>query len=153
MHLSHAVVASDMTYIIGLQSLCSQGNCWHSWIFSCLLKIQCFLSYTLLLVYLFTVPWLPASPGSWSTLCNVRNTSPSEALHCEQGVLMCSSHSFILSLLKSRSALLFINRCFTTPSVFPLQLTELHLQQSTTSFYDFCGGVSNNILCASEGGC
>lgn len=71
--------------------------------FSCTLCYWC--------IYL---PFLARLPplAVWGTLCNVRNTSPSVPLHCEQVGLMCSSHSFILSLLKSRSALLFINCLF-----------------------------------------
>lgn len=65
---------------------------------------------------------------------------------------MCSSHSFFFSLLKSRSALLFINCSFTTPLVFPLLLTGLQLLQHRISFYDFWCSMSNNILCGSEGG-
>lgn len=103
-------------------------------------------------IYLQFLGCLPPQ-AVWSALYNVRNTSPSAALHCKQVVLMCSSHSFILSLLKSRSTLLFINCCFTTPLVFPLLLTPLQLLQRSISFYDFCCGMSNNILCGSEGGC
>lgn len=102
-----------------------------------------FFLYTLLLVYLFTIPWLSASPGSSSgrsNLYNVRNTSPSAALQCKPVVLLYSSHSFIFSLLKSRSPLLFINCCFTTLLVFPLLLTKL--LQCRTSFYNFWCGES-----------
>lgn len=58
-------------------------------------------------------------------LCYIRGTSPAAALHCSrQRILICGSHSSILTLLKSRSTLLFINLCFTTLSVLPPPLTR-----------------------------
>lgn len=150
--LFHGVIASDRTYIMALQPSALWGQiAGIPEYFAFSLGVNVFFrTLCYWCIYLPFLGCLPP-PAVSSTLCNVRNTSPSAALH-KQVVLMCSSHSFILSLLKSRSALLFINCCFTTPSVFPLLLTRLHLLQSKTSFCDFWCGMSNNILCANEGG-
>lgn len=81
----------------------------------------------------------------WQHSVCVRNTFPSAALHCKQVGLMCSSHSFILSLLKSGSALLFINCCFINPLVFPMLLRELSLLQCTNLLVDRCAVIYTKL--------
>ncbi len=117
------------------------------------LRVNVFFSCTLCYWYIY-LPFLGClpPPAVRSTLCNVRNTSPSAPLHCKHVILMCSSHSFILCLLKSRSALLFINCCFTTPLVFPLLLKQLQILQCKISFYDFWCGLITSFVALKEAG-
>lgn len=83
-------------------------------------RVNVVFLFPLLLVYRFTIAWLSACLCSFKHYVVSGTTPPLAALHCKQVVLICSSHSFMLSLLKSRSALLFINCRFTTPLVFQL---------------------------------
>lgn len=65
-------------------------------------------------------------PWQFEALCVMSGTPPHQQFYTASKSFWCAVHTvFFLSLLKSRSALLFINCCFTTPLVFPLLLTEL----------------------------